>query len=253
MWNLDGPETRMFDSAELIRRDEIRKSAQLEYDERYDTGREDGWNRLWQQISRRIVDGGHPENCPCTPCDILYAAANRKEAFSITDNGSIYEASRVRRLQWIFNKPKVPRMWEPNGHGLRSFSLGDLIRRDEIRKSAQLEYDERYDTGLEDGWNRLWQEISRRIVDGGHPEDCPCIPCDILYTATNGRKAFYITDDGPTYEASRVRSRQWSLYKYEDRKPELGKGRDPNCIRCHGEAAACFLDTTNWRLCPHAI
>ena len=86
-----------------------------------------------------------------------------------------------------------------------------------------------------------------------HPADCPCAPCDVKETLTTGRMAFFIKDQTPR-EASKIKSRQGYLKaNVEDRKPELGFGKDPDCSVCQGIPKNCMLDTLNWRLCPHAV
>ena len=67
------------------------------------------------------------------------------------------------------------------------------------------------------------------------------------------RMAFFIKDQTPR-EASKIKSRQGYLKaNVEDRKPELGFGKDPDCSVCQGIPKNCMLDTLNWRLCPHAV
>ena len=137
---------------------------------------------------------------------------------------------------------------------LRSFTMGQI----QDMEKTKLDFKDGhpnfpYEAGLIHGRDQLLSEIYNLICYDNHPTDCPCHPCDILNIVGKGRTAFFITDE-TTREASKTRSRQGYLNKdIQDRQPELGYAKDPDCSVCHGIPDGCMLDTTNWRLCPHAI
>ena len=135
----------------------------------------------------------------------------------------------------------------------RLMLLADITRWEEYREEAAGgKGQDAYLAGLEHGREQLLSELYRRICDGGHPEGCLCDACDVLRAAQQGKDAFLIRD-GATREASLIRRRQSHLREPGgNHRPELGHGRDPECIRCQGEPDRCFLDEENWRLCPHA-
>lgn len=108
-----------------------------------------------------------------------------------------------------------------------------------------------YKAGLMHGRDQLLHEICQLLYHGPHADHCMCDPCNIVKAAKKGREALFIEDES-TREASMTRRLQSLLSAPGDPQGHLGFGKDKHCSMCHGQRKNCFLDTVNWRLCPHA-